>query len=99
MDTAAIKARKPMPDKVTYYAVVDSFSTRQFPAGVLRRIEHENGYRDEAFGRNLAWGHTSLLCSAERGNLDNELYRITEEEAATIVTRMHHDGATSALDA
>jgi hypothetical protein len=74
-----------MTEKVTYYAVVDSFSTRECPAGVLRRIEHDGGQRDEAFGNNLVWGHTTLLYSAERGNLDNELYEIGEEEASQIV--------------
>jgi hypothetical protein len=31
------------PGKVTYYAIVDSLSSRAEPAGVLRRIEHEAG--------------------------------------------------------
>jgi hypothetical protein len=79
-----------MPSKVTYYAIVDSASTRRQPAGVVRRIEREDGQRDEAFGRDLAWGRTTLLYSAERGNLDNELYEITEAEADAIVTRMRH---------
>lgn len=82
-----------MPDKVTYYAIVDPYSTRYRPAGVVRRIEHEDGQRDEAFGRNLAWGHTTLLYSHERGNLDNEFYEITEREAVSIVTRMRHEAA------
>ena len=39
-----------MPDKVTYYAIVDDLSSREQPAGVFRRIYFETGgRRDEAF--------------------------------------------------
>jgi hypothetical protein len=74
--------------EVTYYAIVDDYSSRDKPAGVLRRVKHEGGQHDEAFGRDLAWGHTSMLYSYERGNRDNELYQISEEEAGRIVERI-----------
>ena len=46
-----------MPDKVTYYAVVDDLSSREQPAGVFRRTYTEDGgRRDEAFTRNLDLG-------------------------------------------
>jgi hypothetical protein len=77
-----------MAQRITYYAIVDDFSSREDPAGVLRRIEHDGGQRDEAFGRDLAWSHSSLLYSAERGNLDNKLVEISEEEAERIVERI-----------
>ncbi len=45
-----------MPDKVTYYAVVDDLSSREQPTGVFRRTYTEDGGRsDEAFTRNLIW--------------------------------------------
>ncbi len=31
-----------MPDKVTYYAIIDDLSSRERPAGVLRRIYTED---------------------------------------------------------
>jgi hypothetical protein len=74
--------------EVTYYAIVDDYSSRDKPAGVLRRVKHEGGQHDEAFGRDLTWGHTSMLYSYERGNRDNELYQISEEEAERIVERI-----------
>ena len=55
---------------------------------MLRRIEHEGGERDEAFGRDLAWRPTFLLYSAERGNLDNDMLEISEDEADRIVARV-----------
>jgi hypothetical protein len=76
-------------DKVTYYAIVTHRSSRERPAGVLRRTYTEaGGRRDEAFTRNLAWEPSSSLVSAERGDLQNEFVEITEEEAEGIVERI-----------
>ena len=78
-----------MPDKVTYYAIVDDLSSRKHPAGVLRRIYFETGgRRDEAFSQDLVWKRTVLLVSAERGDLQNEFIEITEDEANQIVARI-----------
>jgi hypothetical protein len=77
-----------MPTKITYYAIVDDFSSREEPAGVLRRIEHDNGERDEAFTRSLEWKRSASLYSYERGNRDAEFYEISEDEANRIVERI-----------
>ena len=78
-----------MPDKVTYYAVVDDLSSRERPAGVFRRTYFESGgRRDEAFSRKLIWERSASLVSAERGDLQNEFIEITEEEANQIVERI-----------
>lgn len=75
-------------ETLTYYAIVDSLSSQKAPAGVLRRVRHRDGERDEAFGRDLEWRPTFLLYSAERGNLDNEMCQIGAEEAERIVERV-----------
>jgi hypothetical protein len=78
-----------MPDKVTYFAVVDELGSRERPAGVFRRIYTEDGGRsDEAFTRNLIWEFSPLLISAERGDLQNDFIEITEAEADQIVERI-----------
>jgi len=78
-----------MPNEVTYYAIIDGLSTRERPAGVLRRSYFEaGGRRDEAFSRDLVWERTTLLVSAERGDLENEFVEITEDEANQIVERI-----------
>jgi hypothetical protein len=79
-----------MPDKVTYYAILDRLSSsREQPAGVLRRIySDDGGRRDEAFTRNLVWENSWSLLSAERGDLENEFVEITEDEANRIVERI-----------
>jgi hypothetical protein len=78
-----------MPDKVTYYAVVNDLSSRERPAGVFRRTYTEDGGRsDEAFTRNLRWEYSTSLISAERGDLQNEFIEITETEANEIVERI-----------
>jgi hypothetical protein len=78
-----------MPDKVTYYAVVNALSSLERPAGVFRRTYFESGgRRDEAFTRNLIWERSVSLVSAERGDLQNEFVEITEDEANQIVGRI-----------
>jgi hypothetical protein len=78
-----------MPDKVTYYAVVDDLSSREEPAGVFRRTYTEaGGKRDEAFTQNLTWEFSPSLVAAERGDLQNEFIEITENEANQIVDRI-----------
>jgi hypothetical protein len=87
-----------MPDRVTYYAVVDDLSSRQRPAGVFRRTYTDDGGRsDEAFTRDLTWEFSPALISAERGDLQNEFIEITEDEANQIVARIRADvtGASS----
>lgn len=78
-----------MPDKITYYAIIDDLSNRERPAGVFRRIyTDEGGRRDEAFTRDLVWKPSWSLVSAERGDLENEFVEITEDEANRIVERI-----------
>src|SRR5579864_2181653 len=77
-----IRREGEMPDKITYYAIIDDLSSRERPAGVLRRTYFESGgRRDEAFSSDLVWERTPILVSAERGDLENEFIEITEDEA------------------
>ena len=77
-----------MPTKITYYAIVDDFSSRDRPAGVLRRIIDDEGRDDQAFTTHLKWEHSGSLYSYERGNADAEFYEISENEANQIVERI-----------
>jgi hypothetical protein len=77
-----------MPDSVTYYAIVNEFSSLEQPAGVFRRTYFEaGGRRDEAFSRDMEWERSWLLASAERGDTANDFIEITKEEADAIVER------------
>ena len=82
-----------MPEKITYYAVIDETSSRARPAGVLRRIENAKGEVDEIFSKNLAWEFSPLLYSAENGDLTNDFAEITEDEANEIVARIRAEAA------
>jgi hypothetical protein len=87
-----------MPDKVTYYAIVNDLSSRERPAGVFRRTYFESGgKRDEAFTTDLVWERSASMVSAERGDLLNQFIEITEEEANQIVEciRARVTGASS----
>jgi hypothetical protein len=77
-----------MTTKMTYYAIVDDLSSREEPVGVLRRVVHDDGERDEQFGHDLQWTRSPLLYSYERGDGDNELYEISEDEADRIIERI-----------
>ena len=77
-----------MPTKVTYYAIVDDYSSRDEPAGVLRRTESDKEQNDEQFGHDLEWTYSSLLYSYERGNMDNKFYEVSEDEANRIMARI-----------
>ena len=77
-----------MPTKITYFAFVNEFSSKERPGGVVRRTENDEGEYDEAFTRNLEWEYSWSLYSYERGNRDAEFYEITEDEANQIVERI-----------
>lgn len=77
-----------MAEGVTYYAIVNEFSSRAEPFGVIRRVKQNGGQRDEVFSRDLTWKYTALLASAERGDLTNDMVPISKEEADRIVARI-----------
>jgi hypothetical protein len=77
-----------MPAKITYYAIVNDYGTRERPSGVIRRTQDDKGEHDDAFTRDLKWERTPLLYSYERGNGDAEFYEISEDEADRIVERI-----------
>ena len=77
-----------MVEETSYYAIVNDFSSREEPGGVLRRVKHEGGERDETFGSDLTWGRSALLYSYERGDLTNDMVPISEDEAERIVSRI-----------
>jgi hypothetical protein len=85
-----------MPTKITYYAIVNDYSTPKRPSGVIRRTEDDEGEHDDAFTRALTWERTPLLYSYERGNRDAEFYEISEDEANQIVERIRRSVAGQA---
>jgi hypothetical protein len=85
-------------DQFTYYAIVDDYSSRDRPAGVLRRVRHEGGQHDEAFTRDLIWKRTDSLYSAEHGDTTSDFYEITEDEAMNIVDRIRREAGHGGSD-
>jgi len=77
-----------MADKITYYAIIDEFSSRDEPGGVLRRVEKDSGPVDEIFSGDLNWEFSALLYGAERGDTMFDFAEITEEEATRIMERI-----------
>lgn len=84
-----------MPETITYYAIVDEFSSLEQPAGVLRRIKNDEGTTDEAFSGDLQWTFSPLMYEAEHGDLENEFIPISEVEATRIVDRIKELAASA----
>jgi hypothetical protein len=82
-----------MIEKTTYYALIDDFSSRAQPGGVLRRLGRGEGTVDEVFSRNLTWDPTPLLRAAERGDTMFDFAVITEDAANEIVARIRAEAA------
>jgi hypothetical protein len=82
-----------MAEKITYYALIDDFSSRTEPGGVLRRVGRDDGNVDEVFSRNLTWDPSPLLRGAERGDTMFDFAEITEDEANEIVARIRAEAA------
>jgi hypothetical protein len=82
-----------MPEKTSYYALVDSRSSRERPKTVLRRIENADGQTDEIFSRDLRWEPSPLLHGAERGDTMVEFVPVTEVEASVTVERIRAEAA------
>ena len=80
-----------MDKKITYYAIVNEYSSRDRPGGVLRRVEDNEGQNDEVFSRDLQWEPSPLLYSAERGDTMNDFHEISEDEAMRIIARIRRD--------
>jgi hypothetical protein len=85
-----------MSEKITYYAIIDEFSSRDRPGGVLRRVINDEGQVDEAFSRALKWEFSPLLYAAERGDTMFDLIPISEGEANRIVERIRGLGGSGA---
>ncbi len=85
---------RPATERISYYSITDRYSSEDSPAGVLRRVEHAGGQRDEAFGRDLRWRHTFLLYSWQRGNLDNGLHEIGEDRALRLTDQVRREATT-----
>ncbi|HEY1822045.1 MAG TPA: hypothetical protein VGG83_19145 [Trebonia sp.] len=84
-----------MAEKISYYALIDEFASRERPRTVLRRVRNDEGATDEIFSRNLKWEFSPLMYSAERGDLANDFVPIGEAEAAQIVARIKEQASSA----
>jgi len=82
-----------MAEKITYYAIIDDSSSKERPAGVLRRLRSNTMKIDEVFSGALRWVPSPLLVSAEHGDITNDFAEISEAEAEQIVARIRASAA------
>jgi hypothetical protein len=84
-----------MAEQITYYAIIDEFSSREDPGGVVRRVKNAEGITDEAFSAGLKWEFSPLLAGAERGDTMFDFVPIGEAEAAQIVARIKEQASSA----
>jgi hypothetical protein len=75
-----------MPDKITFYAIVDEETTAERPYGLLRRLEFDSdGFTDEGLRRDFSWSFTPIIVEWERSDFDDELVEVSHEQASRII--------------
>lgn len=74
--------------RIEVQLIIDDFTSRERPGGVLRRVVEENGRVDKAFSPDLTWEFSPFLYAAERGDTMFEFVPISEDEAERIVARI-----------
>jgi hypothetical protein len=75
-----------MPDKITFYAIVDSETTVERPYGLLRRLEFDgNGFTDEGLRRDFSWSFTPIIVEWQRSDFDDELVEVSHAQASKII--------------
>ena len=74
-----------MPQRITYYAVVDDHTTAERPYGLVRRLEHDDGPEDETLRRDFSWYFTPAIAGWKRGDLSYELVEVSHAQASKII--------------
>jgi hypothetical protein len=75
-----------VPDKITFYAIVDDDTTADKPAGLLRRLEFDqDGFTDEGLRRDFSWDFTPLIIEWERSDFAYELVEVSHAQASKII--------------
>lgn len=75
-----------MPDKITFYAIVDADTTVERPCGLLRRLEFDDsGFADEGLRRDFSWSFTPIIVDWERSSFDDELVEVSHAQASKII--------------
>ena len=75
-----------MPDKITYYAVVDDEATVTHPHGLVRRLEFDgDGFTDETLRMDFSWTFTPAITEWKHGDLSYDLVEVSHAQASEII--------------
>ncbi len=75
-----------MPDKITFYAIVDHKTSADRPYGLLRRLEFDgDGFTDEGLRRDFSWSFTPIIVEWQRSDFDDELVEVSHAQASKII--------------
>ena len=75
-----------MPDKITFYAIVDGKTSVDRPYGLLRRLEFDgNGFTDEGLRKDFSWKFTPAIAEWEHGDFTYDLVEVSHVQASKII--------------
>lgn len=74
-----------MGNKITFYAIVGRGATTDRPHGLVRRLQFDNGWEDEALSRDMSWRWTPIIVEWEHDSFGDELVQVSHEQASRIV--------------
>ncbi len=78
-----------MAEEAQYFVVISHRTTREDPAGIVRRRSLETGgSEDEALGKDGVWRFTPAIAAWKRADLTDDLVEVTPDEAQRIIERL-----------
>ena len=74
-----------MSNKITFYAIVGPGAVVDRPLGLVRRLQFDIGWEDEALRKDMSWAWTPIIVEWQRSSFDDELVEVSHEQASKIV--------------
>jgi hypothetical protein len=83
-----------MTHPITYFAIIGRGTTVEHPLGLLRRLQHDVGFSDEALQRDMSWAFTPLIVEYEHDSYGRELVEVSHAQADQIIQYFRQKRAT-----
>ncbi len=75
-----------MPDKITYYAIVDDDTDAERPYGLCGDWNStDDGLADEGLRRDFSWNFHTSIVEWKRGDFAYELVEVSHAQASKII--------------
>jgi hypothetical protein len=74
-----------MTSQIQYFAILEPGADVEQPAGLVRRLQHDDGPDDEVLRQDMSWAFTPVIVEWEHGSYDYELVEVSHEQASRIL--------------